>query len=142
MPPQGDICLFPCGTGKNTTWGVSHPVKTGRQLSTPVHSSLGQAFETERQEGTGSDSRQEEMEPYLLHSSSSPVEHQVFCLHQLCSGIVFLASMGLRGSLCPKAVRAAKGTLSGLPRDSTNSLACGFDKRPEEQSRVSGRAAA
>jgi hypothetical protein len=50
--------------------------------------------------------------------------------------------MGLRGSLCPKAGRAAKGTLSGLPRVATNSLACGFDKKPGEQSRVSGRAAA
>lgn len=50
--------------------------------------------------------------------------------------------MGFRGSLCPKAARAAKGTLSGLPRDSTNGLACELDKRPGEQSRVSGRAAA
>lgn len=55
-------------------------MRTGRQLSTAVHSSLGQAFETERQEGTRTDSRQEEMEPHLLHCSSSPVEHQVFIL--------------------------------------------------------------
>lgn len=75
------ICPFPLAAGKNASWGISHSVRAGGSPSRPVHSSLSQAFETQRQEGTRAgpnvlDTRWEERGPPIPPPSLSPVERQ------------------------------------------------------------------